>query len=77
VLILKQAGAGQPVKEIRPKCGISSACYYNRKAKFGGMSVSTLRRIRELEAKNARMKRMYVDLALKNTARNDLTEKEL
>ena len=59
VSILKEAEAGQPVKEICRKYGISSACYYNWKSKFGGMSVSELKRMRELKEENAKLKRMY------------------
>jgi len=77
VSILKEAEAGQPVKEICRKYGISSACYYNWKSKFGGMSVSELKRAKELEAENAKLKRMYADLALENTALKDLIEKKL
>jgi putative transposase len=77
VSILKEAEAGQPVKEICRKYGISSACYYQWKSKFGGLSVSELKRNRELEAENAKLKRMYADLALENTALKDLIEKKL
>lgn len=77
VSILKEAEAGLPVKEICRKYGISSASYYNWKAKFGGMNVSELKRNRELEAENAKLKRMYADLALENTALKDLIEKKL
>ena len=77
VSILKEAEAGLPVKEICRKYGISSASYYNWKSKFGGLSVSELKRNRELEAENAKLKRMYADLALENTALKDLIEKKL
>lgn len=77
VSILKEAEAGQPVKEICRKYGISSACYYQWKSKFGGLSVSELKRNRELEGENAKLKRMYADLALENAALKDLIEKKL
>ena len=77
VSILKEAEAGQPVKEICRKYQISSACYYNWKSKFGGLSVSELKRTRELEAENSKLKRMYADLALENCALKDLIEKKL
>lgn len=77
VSILKEAEAGQPVKEICRKYGVSSACYYQRKARFGGLSVSELKPNRELQSENARLKRLYADLALENTALKDLIEKEL
>ena len=77
VSILNEAEAGLPVKEVCRKYGISSACYYQWKSKFGGMSVSELKRSRELAEENARLKRMYADLALENTALKDLIEKKL
>lgn len=77
VAILKEAEAGLPVKELCRKYGVSSATYYNWKSKFGGMSASDVKRTRELEAENAKLKRMYADLALENTALKDLIEKKL
>lgn len=65
------------MKEICRKYGISSACYYQWKSKFGGLSASGLKRNRELESENARLKRMYADLALENTALEDLIEEKL
>ena len=66
VSILKEADAGRPVKEVCRKHGISSPTYYKWKAKYGGLGVSKLKRMKELEAENARLKRMYADLALEN-----------
>ena len=66
--VLKQAEAGVPVKDLCRKLGISDATFYNWKAKYGGLSVSELKRLRELEAENARLKKMYADLALENEA---------
>lgn len=77
ISILNEAEAGTPVKEVCRKHGISSACYYKWKAKFGGLSISELKRIRELESENAKLKRMYADMALENTALKDLIEKKL
>ncbi len=65
------------VKDLCRKHGISDATYYNWKAKYGGMSVSELKRTKELEAENAKLKRMYADLALENRAMKDLIEKKL
>ncbi len=75
VSILKEADAGRPVKEVCRKHGISSPTYYKWKAKYGGLGVSELKRMKELEAENARLKRMYADLALENRAMKDLTGK--
>lgn len=61
--VLKEAEAGVAVKELCRKLGISDATFYNGKAKYGGLSVSDLKRLKELEAENAKLKRMYADLA--------------
>lgn len=66
--VLKQAEAGVPVKDLCRKIGISDQTFYNWKARYGGLSVSELKRLRELEAENARLKKMYADLALENEA---------
>jgi len=76
VSILKEAEAGMPVKEVCRHHQISSACYYKWKSKFGGLSVSELRRNRELEAENSRLKRMYAEMAIENHALKDLIEKK-
>lgn len=68
VAILKESDAGVPVNEIWRKHGISSATYYKWKAKYGGLEASGLKRVKELEAENARLKRMYAELALENEA---------
>ena len=77
VSILKQAEAGVPVKEVCRQHQISSACYYKWKSRFGGLSVSELRRNRELEAENSKLKRMYAEMAMENYALKDLIEKKL
>src|SRR5210317_1647462 len=75
ISIFKEADVGLSVKEVCCKHGISDATFYNWKSKYGGMSASELKRLRETEAENARFKRMYADLALENTALRDLIEK--
>ena len=72
VAVLKEGEAGLPVAELCRKHGISSATYYNWKSKYSGVEVSELQRLRELEAENARLKRMYADLALENAAIKDV-----
>ena len=62
--ILQEAGAGLPVAEVARKHGISAATFYQWRSKYGGMSVSDMQRLRELEQENARLKRMYADLSL-------------
>ena len=76
IRILKEADAGMKVKDLCRKHGISDATYYKCKSKFGAMEASDLRRVRELEADNAKLKRMYADLALENTAMKDVIAKK-
>ena len=77
VSILKQADAGVPVKDLCRQAGISTATYYQWKSKYGGMEASDLKRVKELEAENARLKRLYAELALDNAAMKDLIAKKL
>src|SRR5690349_24377385 len=72
VAILKEGEAGVAVAQLTRKHGISAATYYHWKSKYGGAGVSELKRLRELEAENAKLKRMYADLALENTAIEDV-----
>ena len=76
VSILKEADAGMKVEELCRKHGISSASYYNWKKKYGGMDASEIKRLKELEEENAKLKRMYADMALQNTALKDLIVKK-
>ena len=64
--LLKEADAGMKVEELCRKHGISSASYYNWKKKYGGMDASEIKRLKELEEENAKLKRMYADMALKD-----------
>ena len=64
VAILKEADSGLPVKDLVRKHGVSVPTYYKWKSKYGGMDVAELARVRELEAENSRLKRMYADQAL-------------
>lgn len=75
--ILKEADAGMPVNEVCRKYGIADQTYYNWKKKYGGLEVSDVRRMRELEAENAKLKRMYAELSLENDALKDLISKKL
>ena len=77
VAILKEGDAGMLVKDICRKYGISSATYYSWKSKYGGMEASELKRVKEIEAENAKLKRMYADLALENAAMKELITKKL
>ena len=74
---LKEAESGRMVKDICREYGISDATYYNWKAKYGGMEASDIKRLRELESENARLKRMYAEMAMENTALKDVIAKKL
>ncbi len=76
VAVLKEGEAGVPVAELCRKHGISNATYYNWKSKYAGVQVSELHRLRELEAENAKLKRMYADLALENNAIRDVLNRK-
>jgi putative transposase len=76
VAILKEGEAGEPVAEVCRKHGISSPTYYAWKSKYACATVSDLTRMRELEVENARLKRMYADLALENAAIKDVLTKK-
>ena len=77
VAVLKEAEAGVPITELIRKHGISRNTYFNWKARYSGAEVSELRRLRELEAENAKLKRMYADLALENAAIKDVLNRKL
>ena len=77
VSMLKEADAGRPVNEIWRTYGISSATYYKWKAKYGGLEASDIKRLKELEQENSKLKRLYADMALENAALKDLIEKKL
>ena len=77
IAVLKQADAGVQVKDSCRQAGISAPAYYKRKAKSGAREASDLRRVKELEAENARLKRMYAEMALDNAAMKDLIAKKL
>lgn len=63
--ILKQAEAGTPVSELCREHGMSSASFYKWRAKYGGMDASLMQRLKELEAENMRLKKMYAEERLK------------
>jgi putative transposase len=74
--ILKEQEQGQKVSEICRKHGISDATFYNWKNKYSGMTVSELKRLKELEYENSRLKRMYANLSLENEALKDIVTKK-
>lgn len=76
VAVLTEGEAGIPVAELCRKHGISNATHYLWKSKFSGVQVSELQRLRELEAENAKLKRMFADLALENAAIKDVLNRK-
>jgi len=77
VSILKEADAGNKVKDICRRHGISDATYYNWKSKYAGMSASELKRLQETKAELSQYRKMYAELARENYALKDLIEKKL
>ncbi len=77
VKILKSAESGLTVSEICRQHGISSSSFYKWKSKYGGMEVSDVMRLKELEGENRRLKQMYADLSLENVVLKDIIEKKL
>jgi putative transposase len=75
IQILKQGEAGVPTAQLCREHGISSATYYNWKAKYGGMDTSGVKRLRELEEENRRLKQMYASLSLDHQILKELLEK--
>ena len=75
VSILKEAEAGRKIEDLCREHGISNATYYQWKSKYGGMEASDLKLMKELEAENSKLKRMYADMALENQAIKDLLGK--
>ena len=73
IAVLKQAEAGTPVPELCREHGISSATFYKWRSKFGGMEVSMVARMKELEEENRRLKKMYAEAQLSA----DLLEEEM
>lgn len=77
VNILKEAEAGVPLEDLVRQHGFSKASFYKWKAKYSGMSVSELKRMKELEEENRRLKQMYANLSLQYEVLKDIVEKKL
>ena len=72
IAVLKSVEAGRAVKDVCREAGISEASYYNWKAKYGGMEASDIKKIKDLEDENRRLKQMFADLSLENRALKDV-----
>jgi putative transposase len=77
VFAIKQSESGISVQEICRKMGISEATFYNWKKKFGGLGVTELRRLRQLEDENAKLKQIVADLSLDKQMLQDVLKKKL
>ena len=75
--VLKENAAGKKVVDICRELGISDVTFYKWRNKYQGMQTKELKRLRELEAENAKLKRIVADLNLENFALKDLIEKKL
>jgi putative transposase len=76
VSILQQQEAGKSVKDISREHSISDATFYNWKAKYGGMQISDVKRMKDLEEENGRLKRIVANLTLENDAIKTVLEKK-
>jgi putative transposase len=77
VNILKEAAAGVALEDLIRQHGFSRGSFYKWKAKYSGMSITDLKRLKELEAENRRLKQMYANLSLEHAALKDIIEKKL
>ena len=75
IMILKEQEAGMATAEVCRRHGISEATFYNWKAKFGGMDVSDAKRLKQLEAENAKLKRLLADAELDKLMMKELLSK--
>lgn len=77
VKILKEAESGVPIPDLCRQYGFSKSSYYKWKAKYSGMDASALKRLKELEEENRKLKQMYAELSLDHQILKDLVEKKL
>ena len=77
IRILKEVEAGRLVNDVCREYGIADATYYRWKSKFGGMEASDIKKLKDLEDENRRLKRLYADLRLEHDALKLIIEKKL
>lgn len=77
VALIKKQEAGSKVSDLCREHGISDQTFYKWKAKYGGMEASELKRVKDLEAENSRLKKMYAELSLVHEALKDAVAKKL
>lgn len=74
--ILKEFDAGKNIQELSREHAVSKATIYNWKAKYGGLEMNELKRVKDLEEENRKLKQMYADLALDNKMLKDIIGKK-
>lgn len=77
IAILKAVEAGKTIRDVCREHEISDATYYKWKTKYGGMEAADIRRLRELEEENRRLKHMYAELSLEHRILKEVLEKKL
>ena len=77
VSLLKEAELGVPVPQICREHGVGQSTFYKWRSKYGGMEASDVKRLKELEEENNRLKKMFAELSLENRALKDVIEKKL
>jgi putative transposase len=77
VEILKESEGGAAVSDLLRKHGVSKATFFKWRSKYGGATVADVKRLKELEAENTKLNRMYADLALENAAIKDVLSRKL
>jgi putative transposase len=75
IAVLKEREAGAEITDLCPRYGMSATSYYNWKAKYAGMTVSDLRRLKALEGENRRLKQIVAEQSLNNLTRKELLAK--
>jgi putative transposase len=75
--VLKQAEEGTPVAEVCRKAGISDATYYNWRKKYGGLMPSEMKRLKQLEEENGKLKALVADLSLDKAMLQDVIKRKL
>lgn len=75
--ILKEFDLGKDVETISREHGVSKATFYKWRQRYGGMEASELKKVKQLEEENAKLKRMYADLALELDMAKYIIEKKL
>lgn len=75
--VLKQVELGAPVSEVCRKVGVSEQTFYRWKAKYGGMLPSDIKKLKQLEEENRRLKQLVADLSLDKSMLQDVLSKKL